>query len=171
MQATWPLQVLTLRRYANLTYFNRQTHFFKQIVESLATCSSSSNIFDNLPALKPTVSTELEDELVTYLSTKRDLDVVDALRWWYERKHLYPHLYRMALDYLSIPGKLLYFPFTIGCSQQIYVSQPHLWMSNDLSARAGSYYHTFVVDCRFSQHVRFCALGCGVCWVTLGMMM
>ena len=36
-------------------------------------------MFDNLPVLKPTVAMELEDELVTYLSTKRDLDVVDAL--------------------------------------------------------------------------------------------
>ena len=25
--------------------------------------------------------------------------------WWYERKHIYPRLSRMAMDYLSIPGK------------------------------------------------------------------
>ena len=31
--------------------------------------------------------------------------------WWYEHKHIYPHLSRMAMDYLSIPGK--YFLFVV----------------------------------------------------------
>jgi hAT family C-terminal dimerisation region len=68
--------------------------------------SSSTNIFDNLPALKPREDMVLLDELDLYLSIKHDLEVKDGLRWWHERKHLYPHLYRMALDCLSIPGKL-----------------------------------------------------------------
>jgi len=46
----------------------------------------------------------IQDELAMYLSTGRDLGIVDGLRWWYEHKHLYPHLSRMAIDYLSIPG-------------------------------------------------------------------
>ena len=58
---------------------------------------------------------ELQDELAIYLSTPRDLNVKDGLRWWYERKHLYPRLHRMALDYLSIPGKLSLFVFAMDC--------------------------------------------------------
>jgi hypothetical protein len=43
------------------------------------------------------------DELRLYLSTPPE-DVSHPLRWWYERRLVYPRLYRMALDYLSIPG-------------------------------------------------------------------
>ena len=78
--------------------------------------SSSKNIFDNLPTLRSPEAMELHDKLDFYLSTKRDLDVKDGLRWWHEHKHLYPRLYRMALDYLSIPGKLLSYPFAMDCS-------------------------------------------------------
>ena len=31
--------------------------------------------------------------------------VKDPLKWWVASRHTYPNLYRMALDYLSIPGK------------------------------------------------------------------
>ena len=31
-------------------------------------------------------------------------NVKDPLRWWVDNKHVYPNLYHMALDYLSIPG-------------------------------------------------------------------
>jgi hypothetical protein len=27
------------------------------------------------------------------------------LKWWVDNQYVYPNLYRMALDYLSIPGK------------------------------------------------------------------
>lgn len=66
---------------------------------------SSTNIFDDLPSLQPPDAMEPEDELEKFLSTERDLKAKDGLRWWVERKHIYPRLYRMALDYLSIPGK------------------------------------------------------------------
>lgn len=46
---------------------------------------------------------ELRDELARYLSTDPE-QVTDVLVWWTERKATYPHLSRMALDYLSIPG-------------------------------------------------------------------
>ena len=75
--------------------------------------ASSENIFDNLPALEPE-ATVLQDELDTYLSMPQELDVKDGLRWWHEHKHLYPHLYRMALDYLSIPGNS---PFLFAMNQ------------------------------------------------------
>jgi hypothetical protein len=63
----------------------------------------SKNIFDNLPVLQPPKPAELCGELDRYLSTDPE-HVADALAWWYEHKHIYPHLHRMALDYLSIPG-------------------------------------------------------------------
>jgi hypothetical protein len=69
--------------------------------------STSTNIFDDLPALQESTATAIQDELAIYLSTGRDLGVKDGLRWWYEHKHLYPHLSRMAIDYLSIPGVLI----------------------------------------------------------------
>lgn len=31
-------------------------------------------------------------------------NVKDPLKWWVTNRHVYPNLYRMALDYLSIPG-------------------------------------------------------------------
>ena len=34
-------------------------------------------------------------------------NVKDPLKWWYDNRHVYPTLHRMALDYLSIPGELL----------------------------------------------------------------
>ena len=67
----------------------------------------SKNIFDNLPALSAPRIRELRDELDRYLSTDPE-HVVDVLMWWTERKSMYPHLSRMALDYLSIPGELIY---------------------------------------------------------------
>jgi hypothetical protein len=32
-------------------------------------------------------------------------NVQDPLKWWVDNKYVYPNLHRMALDYLSIPGK------------------------------------------------------------------
>jgi hypothetical protein len=69
------------------------------------TASSSTNIFDDLPALRPSTKATHRDELEKYLSTERELNIQDGLMWWYERKDLYPRLSRMAMDYLSIPGK------------------------------------------------------------------
>jgi len=67
--------------------------------------SSAINIFDDLPALRPPKAATHRDELAKYLSTDRKLHVNDGLLWWHERKHIYPRLSQMALDYLSIPGK------------------------------------------------------------------
>ena len=66
----------------------------------------SKNIFDNLPALQAPKPMELRGELDRYLSTDPK-HVTDALAWWYEHKHVYPRLYWMAMDYLSIPGMFL----------------------------------------------------------------
>src|SRR6267154_6364970 len=44
-----------------------------------------------------------------YLYTKiEDVKNEDLLRWWHEHRHVFPHLYRMALDYHTIPCKFLF---------------------------------------------------------------
>jgi hypothetical protein len=60
-------------------------------------------MFDDLPALSAPVTSDLRDELDRYLSTDPE-QVTDVCQWWYERRGAYPHLHRMALDYLTIPG-------------------------------------------------------------------
>ena len=67
------------------------------------------NIFNDLPTLQPPKATTHHDKLEKYLSTDCELHVDDGLLWWHEQKHIYPHLSRIALDYLSIPGKLSFF--------------------------------------------------------------
>jgi hypothetical protein len=51
------------------------------------------------------------DELQEYLSQPPERTKVNPLRWWWEKRHVWPALARMALDYLCIPGmcKRLYF--------------------------------------------------------------
>ena len=43
-------------------------------------------------------------EIQEYLSHPVE-NVKDLLRWWVDNKTVYPRLHRMALDYLSVPGK------------------------------------------------------------------
>ena len=57
-----------------------------------------------MAALGAPESTELCDELDRYLGSDPEY-VVDAVRWWYDRRADYPHLSRMARDYLIIPRK------------------------------------------------------------------
>ena len=68
--------------------------------------SSTNNIFDDLPALSAPRKADLRDELDCYLSTDPE-HVTDAIAWWYKKRYTYPRLHRMALDYLTIPGKLI----------------------------------------------------------------
>jgi hypothetical protein len=65
---------------------------------------ATRNIFDDMPSLAPPKRSDLRDEITAYLSTDPEV-VKDVLAWWYEKRTVYPTLYRMALDYLSIPGK------------------------------------------------------------------
>jgi hypothetical protein len=63
----------------------------------------SLNIFDELPVLSAVKVDKLHDKLDRYLSTDPEY-VKNVLLWWVEWKHIYPHLSRMAQDYLTIPG-------------------------------------------------------------------
>jgi hypothetical protein len=60
-------------------------------------------VFDELPALAAPRPSDLRDELERYLDSDPE-HVTDVLLWWIERKHMYPTLSCMALDYLTIPG-------------------------------------------------------------------
>jgi hypothetical protein len=69
------------------------------------------NLFDNLPAFRQIAPNE-RDKISHYLfSAVEDVKNEDVLMWWHEHKHVFPHLYRMALDYHSVPCKfvLLFF--------------------------------------------------------------
>jgi hypothetical protein len=62
-------------------------------------------MFDNLPAFRQVRHTQL-DELPRYLYSEiEDMKNEDLLKWWHEHRHVYPHLYRMALDYHTVPCK------------------------------------------------------------------
>ena len=45
----------------------------------------------------------ITDELEHYLNTPTQT-VPDMLRWWKDQREMYPHLSRMAIHYLTIPG-------------------------------------------------------------------
>ena len=66
--------------------------------------TEDDNIFDTLPSLAKPNHELVQDELDVYLNT--DVEEVDnVLVWWNQHRTTYPHLARMALDYLTIPGE------------------------------------------------------------------
>lgn len=80
--------------------------YYLRTLQPESPVQSSSNIFDNLLAFKDVSVHEFIDEITRYLRTgPENVQNKDLLMWWYERKHIYPHLYRMALNYHTIPGK------------------------------------------------------------------
>ena len=63
---------------------------------------------------------DLRDELDRFLSTDPE-HVTDAIGWWYEKRHVYPRLHRMALDFLTIPGDFsLFFMFFLIINYYLY---------------------------------------------------
>jgi hypothetical protein len=60
--------------------------------------------FGNLSVTKCCHASEIQK----YLSLPVE-NVQDPLKWWTANKYVYPNLHRMALNYLSIPGKTLWF--------------------------------------------------------------
>ena len=84
------------------SYVLFSSHHTSPCMQATARLSKSNNIFDNMAALAALESTDLRDELDRYLSSDPE-HVVDAVRWWCDRRAEYPHLSRMAIDYLVIP--------------------------------------------------------------------
>jgi hypothetical protein len=86
---------------------------FSATLTSLVNCqeldtSQLDNIFDALPELSAPSKVALYDELTCYLSEPTE-HTLDPIRWWVEKKAIYPRLSRMVLDYLCIPGKCCIF--------------------------------------------------------------
>jgi hypothetical protein len=73
----------------------------------LTNSKQAQNIFDNLLSLAPPKTADLRDELDRYLATDPE-QVTDVLQWWSDRLSAFPHLSRMALNYLTIPGGSAY---------------------------------------------------------------
>ena len=122
----------------------------------------SENIFDNLPSIQAPRPSDLRDELERFVSTDPE-HVDDVFIWWYERKHIYPHLHRMALDYLTIPGMLmsipvLFYPLINHC-------QPHQSTLNEPLAKDDLSSLMCGVGSLSSRHEHSCVLGFGVQWV------
>lgn len=61
--------------------------------------------FTNISITKVVAS--WRSELDKYLH-KAVENVKDPLKWWIANQHVYPNLYHMALDFLSIPGMLVF---------------------------------------------------------------
>ena len=63
-------------------------------------------MFDDLPALAAPKASTLRDELQRFLNSDPEF-VQDVLLWWFEHRHVYLRLSRMAMDYHTIPGEWL----------------------------------------------------------------
>ncbi|KAF5365335.1 hypothetical protein D9758_005494 [Tetrapyrgos nigripes] len=64
---------------------------------------TKTNHFDNLPSLAPPKTDSFRDELDRYLDGDPKA-TEDVIAWWYDKIKSFPCLYRMALDYLTIPA-------------------------------------------------------------------
>lgn len=62
------------------------------------------DLMDTFEISQPSCS---RNELDRYLNEDIE-NVDDALQWWYNKRNVYPNLWRMATDYLSIPGECSY---------------------------------------------------------------
>jgi len=78
--------------------------FYILILDQPPPQTELDNIFDNLPMLSAPKKAELEDELTCYL-TASTVATNNPLQWWVEQTSTFPCLSRMALSYLSIPGR------------------------------------------------------------------
>ena len=69
---------------------------------------TTKNLFDALPAFSTLTFGPGLDKLTCYMSSSpEDVKNEDLLIWWNDRKHEYPRLSQMALDYHTIPSKFV----------------------------------------------------------------
>lgn len=120
-----------------------------------------ANPFYSLPALAPPKPSDLRDELERYLSTDPE-SVEDVLLWWHGKRATFPHLSRMALDYLSIPGMFILSCIQFCAFHSISSPQPPQPMLKGLLAKAESYCHTSETDSVYNQRGPSCAWEYGV---------
>jgi hypothetical protein len=145
----------SLQRFSAVTILNTE-----RSIAQTNSLMSSKNIFDNLPAIQAPRVSDLRDELERFLSTDPE-HVEDVFIWWYEHKHVYPCLYRMALDYLTIPGTPSFISVSHIC---LSLCQPPRLMSNEPSVRGVLSCPMCGADSLSSQHGHFCASESGVQW-------
>jgi hypothetical protein len=108
-------------------------------------------MFDNMDALLAPKISDARGELDRYLNTDVE-EVRDAVMWWAERKAMYPALWRMALDYLTTPGKQKYSSvrlfLTVSAATSIDVEQlfsrGHLVLSHTRSQLATQTTHAIL---------------------------
>jgi|SRR5882762_9773662 len=117
------------------------------------------NVFDTLPSLAAPKHAELRDKLDRFLSTDPE-QVDDVLAWWFEHCAMFPHLSRMALDYLTIPG--MCFSLTKVISELIKsILQPPPSPLNMSLAVGDSCCHMSEIAYLLKLPVHFCALVSG----------
>ena len=108
--------LLTLRRFVNCSML-----LFAQLANlPQALLPMPRNVFDNLLSLRTCHENKCHDDLACYLATDPQA-VDDVLMWWHEHSAMYPHLSRMALDYLTVPGE--------SCSFQLQGNLTHVHCS------------------------------------------
>jgi hypothetical protein len=108
-------------------------------------------MFDDLPAYR-TMSTGTLDKLTCYLcSPPEDVANKDLLIWWNDHKCEYPCMARMALDYHTIPSKLLSYLILLWYTDQIS-KQVHLSMWSVSSVKDASFYPTFATTFLLNRH-------------------
>jgi hypothetical protein len=116
----------------------------------------STNIFDHLPALAPNPATSI-NKLDAYLTTDIE-NVTDVIAWWHGHRKTYPRLSRMALDYLTIPGKFFHMFYIIDLN--VLLQQRQLTWNASLAVDA-YYCPMFETDSLRRRRARFFALACG----------
>ena len=70
--------------------------------ELAASNKLSFSLFDNIDAFMPPKAADLRSEIDHYLVDDVE-QADDPVKWWHDRRAVYPVLSRMALDFLTIP--------------------------------------------------------------------
>ena len=129
----WIEQAETLVREEYTTKYEKATD-----EPNTAALKNNSNVdsgfasFSNLSVTTCPRASEIQE----YLSHPVE-NVQDPLKWWTANKNVYPNLHRMALDYLSIPGKscppcsinkadLIFFVATSTAVERVFSQGRHL---------------------------------------------
>ena len=98
-------------------YVSFSTQRSSILVAHTFTLADTTGDFGNISLAQVSSTDELEE----YLRQPNE-SVKDPLKWWNENKTKYPNLYRMALDYLSIPREYPCFPSPIKVRSIIFPS-------------------------------------------------
>lgn len=132
---------------------------------------TTENMFDSLPSLGPLRrSTAVMDELRLFLNMDPE-HVPNPVQWWYENRATYPRLYRMALDYLTIPGKYsICGDRALPCSylRKCFLMQRPPLTSNGCSVVGTMSFHSRGANCQLPRRGRCYALDHGVFRVWFG---